>query len=108
LPPIRQVALNELCPGIESAPMALDQVVENCNFVAFIHQKLGAHASDIARPPSDEDSHGRGKCSGTGVKSKRTARGRRLGDGFALLFLKGCNHPLYAMMFATRREDFQA
>src|SRR2546421_9852278 len=86
--------------------MPFDRVVKNCTCVAFIHKKLGEDAPDIARPASDEDSHGRGKCSGTRVKSKRTARGRRLGDGFALLFFKGCNHPPYGMIFSTRREHF--
>jgi hypothetical protein len=41
-------------------------------------------------------------------KSKRSVVRRRLRDGLALLFLKGCNHLPHTVMFATRCEDFQA
>jgi hypothetical protein len=87
--------------------MPFTQVVEHDNFVALIQQKLGANAANVARPANNEDSHRRGKCCATRVKSKRSAGGRRLRDGFASLFLKGCDHLPRAMVFTARGKYFQ-
>ncbi len=104
---IGQIAVDEVRPGIDGALVAFNQIVEDGHFVAFIQQKLGSNATDIARPAGDEDSHGRGKCSATRVKSKRSVGRRGLRDGFALLFLKGCDHLPCAMVFAARGKHFQ-
>src|SRR5438034_5683681 len=104
---VGQIAPNEVRPGIDCASMALAQVIEDGNLVTFIQQKLGANATDVARPPGKENSHGRGKCGGTRVKSKRSMGWRGLRDGFALLFLNGCDHLPRAMVFAARGKYFQ-
>src|SRR5437867_4257946 len=44
---------------------------------------------------------------GTRVKSKRSMGQRRFRDGFALLFLNGCDHLPRAMVFAARGKHFQ-
>jgi len=69
---IRKLALNEIRPGINSAPMAFTQVVEDDNFMPLIQQQLGADAPDVACAANDEDFHWRGKCSVIGSKSKAT------------------------------------
>jgi len=69
---IRKLAFNEMRSGINGAPMAFTQVVENGNFVRLIQQELGANAPDIARAANDKDFHWRGKCSVIRPKSKAT------------------------------------
>jgi hypothetical protein len=69
---IRKFAFNEMRSGINGAPMAFTQVVENGNFMPFIQQELGANASDIACAANDKDFHWRGKCSVIRPKSKAT------------------------------------
>jgi hypothetical protein len=69
---IRKLAFNEMRPGINGAPMAFTQVVENGNFMSLIQQELGANAPDIARAANDKDFHWRGKCSVIRPKSKAT------------------------------------
>ena len=69
---IRKFAFNEMRSGINGAPMALTQVVENGNFVPLIQQELGANAPDIARAANDKDFHWREKCSVISSKSKVT------------------------------------
>src|SRR4029077_13797655 len=103
-----QVAPDEGGPRIDCAPMPFTQVIKDDNFVAFIEQKLGANAANVARAANNEDSHRRGKRWATCLKSKRSAGRRRLRDGFALLFLEGRDHLPYAAMFAARGEHFQA
>jgi hypothetical protein len=71
---IRKLALNENRPGINSAPMAFTQVVEDNNFMPVIQQELRANAPDIACAANHEDFHWRGKCSVIGSKSKATRR----------------------------------
>src|SRR5438046_10337292 len=60
---IRKLAFNEMRSGINGAPMAFTQVVENGNFMPLIQQEFGANASDIARAANDKDFHWREKCS---------------------------------------------
>jgi len=67
---IRKFAFNEMRPGINGAPMAFTQVVENGNFMPLIQQELGANAPDIARAANDKDFHWREKCSVMSGKSK--------------------------------------
>src|SRR5712691_856650 len=69
---IRKLAFNEMRSGINGAPMAFTQVVENGNFVRLIQQELGANAPDIARAANDKDFHWREKCSVIRPKSKAT------------------------------------
>jgi len=69
---IRKFAFNEMRSGINGAPMAFTQVVENGNFMRLIQQELGANAPDIARAANDKDFHWRGKCSVIRPKSKAT------------------------------------
>jgi hypothetical protein len=69
---IRKFAFNEMRSGINSAPMAFTQVVENGNFMPLIQQELGANASDVARAANDKDFHWREKCSVISGKSKAT------------------------------------
>jgi hypothetical protein len=69
---IRKLAFNEMRSGINSAPMAFTQVVENGNFMPLIQQQLGANAPDIACAANDKDFHWRGKCSVIRSKSKAT------------------------------------
>src|SRR5881394_1286787 len=69
---IRKFAFNEMRSGINGAPMAFTQVVENGNFMPLIQQEFGANASDIARAANDKDFHWREKCSVISGKSKTT------------------------------------
>ena len=69
---IRKFAFNEMRSGINCAPMAFTQVVENGNFVPLIQQELGANAPDIARAANDKNFHWREKCSVIRPKSKAT------------------------------------
>jgi hypothetical protein len=71
---IRKFAFNEMRSGINGAPMAFTQVVENGNFMPLIQQELGANAPDIARAANDKDFHWRGKCSVIRPKSKATRK----------------------------------
>jgi hypothetical protein len=57
--PIRKLAFNEMRPGINGAPMAFTQVVENGDFMPLIQQELGANAPDIACSANHKDFHGR-------------------------------------------------
>jgi hypothetical protein len=67
---ISQVAPDEIRPGIDRAAMAFNQIIEDCNFVAFIQQKLGANAPDVARAANNENFHAPGKCGAIRLKSK--------------------------------------
>jgi hypothetical protein len=69
---IRKFAFNEMRSGINGAPMAFTQVVENGNLMPLIQQELGANAPDIARAANDKDFHWREKCSVISGKSKVT------------------------------------
>src|SRR5205809_7752850 len=69
---IRKFAFNEMRSGINGAPMAFTQVVENGNFMPLIQQEFGANASDIARAANDKDFHWREKCSVIRPKLKET------------------------------------
>jgi hypothetical protein len=69
---IRKFAFNEMRSGINGAPMAFTQVVENGNFMPPIQQELGANAPDIARAANDKDFHWREKCRVIRPKSKAT------------------------------------
>jgi hypothetical protein len=69
---IRKFAFNEMRSGINGAPMAFTQVVENGNFMPLIQQELGANAPDVACTANHEDFHWRGKCSVIRPKSKAT------------------------------------
>jgi hypothetical protein len=73
---IRKFAFNEMRPGINGAPMAFTEIVENGNFVPLIQQELGANAPDVACAANHEDFHWREKCSVIGTKSKPTRRVR--------------------------------
>jgi hypothetical protein len=70
---IRKFAFNEMCPGINGAPMAFTEIVENGNFMPLIKQELGANAPDVACAANHEDFHWREKCSVIGTKSKQPA-----------------------------------
>jgi hypothetical protein len=54
---VGQLTPDEIRPGIDGAPMAFTQVVEDNNFVAFIQQQFRANAPDVARPPNNENFH---------------------------------------------------
>src|SRR2546423_5179900 len=69
---IRKFAFNEMRSGINGAPMAFTQVVENGNFMPLIQQELGANAPDVARAANDKDFHWQEKCSVIRPKSKAT------------------------------------
>ena len=69
---IRKFAFKEMRSGINGAPMAFTQVVENGNVMPLIQQELGANAPDIARATNDKDFHWRAKCSVIRPKSKAT------------------------------------
>ncbi len=69
---IRKFAFNEMRSGINGAPMAFTQIIENGNFMPLIQQQLGANAPDVARTANDKDFHWREKCSVIRVKSKAT------------------------------------
>ncbi len=71
---IRKFAFNEMRSGINGAPMAFTQVVENGNFMPLIQQELGANTPDIARAANDKDFHWRQKCSVIRPKSKATRK----------------------------------
>jgi hypothetical protein len=73
---IRKFAFNEMRPGINGAPMAFTQVVENGDFMPLIQQEFGANAPYIACAANHEDFHWRQKCSVIGTKSKATRRVR--------------------------------
>src|SRR5207249_10104437 len=79
---VGQVALNEVRLGIDCASMALNQVIEDGNLMTFIQQKLSANASDVARPPGKENSHGRGKCAGLALNQSEVWAGE---DGATVL-----------------------
>ena len=68
---IRKLAFNEVRPGINGAPMAFTQVVENSDFMPLIQQELGANAPDVARAANDKDFHWRKECRVIGAKSKQ-------------------------------------
>jgi len=80
---IRKVAFNKMRSGIDGAPMAFTQVVENGNVIPLIQQELGANAPDVSCAANHEDFHWRKKCSVIGTKSKQLA-------GFALPFALVC------------------
>jgi hypothetical protein len=74
---IRKFAFNEMRSGINGAPMAFTQVIENGNFMPLIQQEFGANAPDIARAANDKDFHWREKCSVIRPKSKATREMKR-------------------------------
>src|SRR5258708_26372613 len=82
---IRKLAFNEMRSGINGAPMAFTQVVENGNFVRLIQQELGANAPDIARAANDKDFHWREKkrvvCPKKKTKRQISAPPFPTGDG---------------------------
>jgi hypothetical protein len=84
---IRKFAFNEMRSGINAAPMAFTQVIENDNFMPLIQQELGANAPDIARAANDKDFHWRGKCSVISAKSKVT---RQVSDAYRARLLVPC------------------
>jgi len=69
----RKFAFNEVRPGINGAPMAFTQVIENSDFMPVIEQQLGANAPDVARAANDKDSHWRKECRVISAKSKQLA-----------------------------------
>ncbi len=71
---IRKFAFNEMGPGINGAPMAFTEIVENGNLMPLIQQEFGANAPDVACAANHEDFHWREKCSVIGTKSKPTRR----------------------------------
>src|SRR5438093_12341204 len=101
----RQVALDKSCPRIDCAAMAFAQIIKDRDFVAFIEQLFRANAADVTRAANKENFHPPGnRGPPRRVESKRGTFGRSLRDGFALLFLKSCNHLPRATMLGTRRE----
>src|SRR5881397_827492 len=105
---LRKVALDKSRPPIDCAAMAFAQIVKDRDFVAFIEQLFRANAADVTRAANKENFHPPGnRGPPRRVESKRGTFGRSLRDGFALLFLKSCNHLPRATMLGTRREDFQ-
>jgi hypothetical protein len=84
---IRKFAFNEMRPGINGAPMAFTQVVENGDFMPLIQQELGANAPDVTCAANHEDFHWREKCSVIGTKSKPT---RRVSAGYRAGPLVAC------------------
>jgi len=84
---IRKFAFNEMRSGINGAPMAFTQVVENGNFMPLIQQELGANAPDIARAANDKDFHWREKCSVISGKSKVT---RQVSASYRARLLAAC------------------
>jgi hypothetical protein len=84
---ICKLAFNEMRSGINGAPMAFTQIVENGNFMPLIEQELGANASDIARAAHDKDFHWREKCRVVSGKSKAT---RQVSAAFRARLLVAC------------------
>src|SRR5262249_7827356 len=74
---IRKFAFNEIRPGINGAPMALSQIIENSNFMPLIQQELRANAPDIARAANYKDVHSQRECRVIGAKSKQLAERSR-------------------------------
>src|SRR5438874_585330 len=71
---VRQVALNKSCPRIDCAAMAFAQIIKDRDFVAFIQQLFRANTADVTRAASEENFHGRGKCSVIRFESKANRR----------------------------------
>src|SRR5437899_11167275 len=72
---LRQVALDKSRPRIDCAAMAFAQIIKDRDFVAFIQQLFRANTADVTRSASDENFHGRGKCSVIRFESKANGRG---------------------------------
>jgi hypothetical protein len=67
---VGQLALNEIRPRIDCAPVAFSQIIEDGYFVALIQQQLGANAPDVTGAANNENSHAPGKCGAIRLKSK--------------------------------------
>src|SRR5213594_1379869 len=90
---VGKVALDKSRPRIDRAVMTFAQIIKDRDFVAFIEQLFRANAADVTRAANKENFHPPGNCGPPRrVESKRGTFGRSLRDGFALLFLKSCNH----------------
>ena len=57
--PIGKFTFDEMRSGINGAPMAFTQVVENDNFMSLIQQELGANAPDVTCAANHKDFHWR-------------------------------------------------
>ena len=76
---IGQIALEKSRARIDRAPMPFAQIIEDDDFVAFIEQKLGADAADVARAADDENFHARENAADASECQKdRSACGARL------------------------------
>ncbi len=71
--PAREVAANERGPLIDRAPMALAQVVEDDDLMAFIEQELDANAPDVACSADDKDFHPRESAAGAAAVKRKSA-----------------------------------
>jgi len=56
---IREIAFNEMRPGINGASVAFTQIVKNGNFMPLIQQELGANAPDVPCATNHKDFHWR-------------------------------------------------
>src|SRR5262245_22022843 len=56
---LRTIALKEFRARIDSAAMAISQIIETGNFVAFVDEELSADASDVTSSSNDEYFHNR-------------------------------------------------
>src|SRR5207248_5623073 len=72
---VRKVALDKSRPRIDCVPMAFAQIIKDRDFVAFIQQLFRANTADVTRSASEENSHGRGKCSVIRFESKANVGG---------------------------------
>ena len=54
---VGQLTPDEIRPGIDGAPMAFTQIIEDGNFVAFIQQQLGANTPNVASAANNENFH---------------------------------------------------
>ena len=72
---LRKVALDKSRPPIDCAAMAFAQIIKDRDFVAFIQQLFRANTADVTRSASEENSHGRGKCSVIRFESKANVGG---------------------------------
>ena len=106
---IVQIALDELRPRINRPPMALGEVIENRDLVAFIDEQFRADAADITGTADDEDSHRRKwdvrtrpvKRNNRGLQSSLHRGERRL------LFFQARDHPPDPPDSAPLAQDLQ-
>jgi hypothetical protein len=69
---IRKFAFNKMRAGINGAPMAFTQIIENGDFMPLIQQELRANAPDISRAAHDKDLHWRENAASFRLNQKPT------------------------------------